>query len=160
MVSSLGRRLLVLLSVLLLIAAGVWFLHRKIAVTITPSLSHTVFYLESVTQERIGRGDYVLFPLAHPVTQELGFTRTIKEVACVSGQVLITAGRDYFCDGTFLGTAKGYSLKGAKVENFAFSGVIPKGFLFVMGHHKDSFDSRYFGLIREKDVEKIARPII
>ena len=128
--------------------------------TITPSLSHTVFYLESVAQGRIQRGDHVLFPLTHPVTQELGFTRTIKEVACVGGQSLVVSGRDYYCDGTFLGMAKAYSLKGAKVGNFAFRGIIPKGFLFVMGHHKDSFDSRYFGLIREQDVEKIARPLI
>ena len=135
-------------------------MHSRIAVTITPSLSHTVFYLESVTQGRIQRGDYVLFPLAHPVTQDLGFTRTIKEVACVGGQSLVVSGKDYYCDGMFLGTAKAYSLKGAKVKSFSFSGVIPKGFLFVIGHHKDSFDSRYFGLIREQDVEKIARPLI
>jgi conjugative transfer signal peptidase TraF len=151
---------LVLFAVLLLIAAGVWFMHSRIAVTITPSLSHTVFYLDNVTQGRIRRGDYVLFPLAHPVTQELRFTRTIKEVACVGGQSLVVSGREYYCDGTFLGTAKAYSLKGEKVGNFAFSGVIPKGFLFVLGHHKDSFDSRYFGLIREEDVEKIARPLL
>ena len=143
----------------MLIVAGVWFMRRNIAVTITPSLLYTVFYLENGPVERIQRGDYVLFHLENPITQELGFDKAIKEAACVGGQTLVVDRKRYYCDGTYLGTAKEYSLKGERVENFKVSGVIPEGSYFVIGHHKDSFDSRYFGFVRKQEVERIAHPL-
>jgi signal peptidase I/conjugal transfer pilin signal peptidase TrbI len=75
------------------------------------------------------------------------------------GDHLKTLDRLYYCNGEFLGWAKEYSLKGERVENFVYDGVVPTGNIFVMGEHKDSFDSRYFGFIEAMDVAAIGHPV-
>ncbi len=47
---------------------------------------------------------------------------------------------------------KEYSKKGNKLLSFLEEGIIPKGKLFVYTPHKDSFDSRYYGLIDKETV--------
>jgi type IV secretory pathway protease TraF len=158
--NSLNHKLSIYFFALVLAAAGAWFVHRNIAVALTPSLRYTVFYLGDRHGEGIRPGDYVVFNLDHPVIAHLKIKKAIKEAVCVSGQVLTASDKDYYCNGRYLGMAKEFSHQGEKMENFIYDGVVPSGSLFVMGHHKDSFDSRYFGFIKVDDVEKIARPLI
>jgi conjugative transfer signal peptidase TraF len=162
--NSLNHRLSIYYLVLVLVVAFVLFAHRKIAVNFTPSLRYTVFYLKNRQGGEIRRGDYVLFTVDHPlirdVINEVKIETLIKESVCIGGDVLTVSHKDYYCNGGYLGTAKDYSFKGERVDNFKYNGLVPLGSLFVMGHNKDSFDSRYFGFIRVGDVEKIARPLI
>ncbi len=157
--SSLNRNPWIYFGVFTFFVAATWFVPRHIAVTVTPSLRCRVFYLESGTVRELRRGNYVMFALDHPVTREFKIRKAIKEVVCVGGDRLFVSGKDYYCNGDRLGRAKGMSLRGARVDNFKYNGVVPAGSLFVMGHSKDSFDSRYFGFIRVGDVENIAHPI-
>jgi signal peptidase I/conjugal transfer pilin signal peptidase TrbI len=71
----------------------------------------------------------------------------------------VDAGKRFFCNGEFLGVAKDYSRKGEKMQFFAFNGKIPRGFMFVMGEHKDSYDSRYFGLKEKSRIRAKLYPI-
>ena len=50
-------------------------------------------------------------------------------------------------------------MKGDRLENFVYEGVIGKGLLFVTGDHKDSYDSRYFGFINREQVTAKAFPL-
>jgi len=36
------------------------------------------------------------------------------------------------------------------MSRFVYNGAIPDGMYFMMGSHKDSYDSRYYGLV-DKD---------
>ena len=45
------------------------------------------------------------------------------------------------------------------MQYFAFNGKIPSDFMFVMGEHKDSYDSRYFGLKEKSRVRAKLYPI-
>ena len=157
--NTLNHKLAVYLIALGVVFVSLLLVHQRLAVTVTPSLRYKVFYLKDRSGSEIRRGEYVLFNLDNPVTRELSFKKTIKQVACASGDHLSVNDRDYYCNGLFIGRAKDISLRNEQVTNFVYCGEVPAGSLFVMGHHKDSYDSRYFGFISSNDVEKMAYPM-
>jgi type IV secretory pathway protease TraF len=137
------------------------FLFRHINVTNTPSLNTRVFFLRfDVDKARIAKGSYIVCRLP-----DAGFFRNpenlmvTKRVECADGQRLDTRGRDFFCEGRYLGRGKEHTLNGKKAEIFSFNGRVPEGAFFVMGDHPNSFDSRYFGFVWRKDVKAIAYPL-
>lgn len=85
--------------------------------------------------------------------------RVIKRVSCVPGERLETRGRDYYCNGMFLGRAKEVGRKGQKLDNFAFNGTVPEDRMFVTGDHPDSYDSRYWGFLSKEEVTASANPL-
>ncbi len=151
------RRLWVLLTVLSL--TGYWLCSR-IVISLSPSLSHRIFLLDRSGREP-KKGDYVIFRFASPLLEQGKPQSLIKEVACVPGDLLTvdTRNRFFYCNGKYLGMAKAITLKGAVLPMFIYSGRIPKGCLFVSGRHRDSFDSRYWGLLDVRNVRAIATPL-
>lgn len=150
-----------LLSILLALVVAGTVIPGRIGMILTPSLEHR-FYWVSRNPHSVGRGDYVFF-------EDAGLARTVgkpeqpnifKVIRCDAGDTLtVDAEKQFFCNGDFLGVAKDYSLKGEKMQYFAFNGKIPRGFMFVMGEHRDSFDSRYFGLVDKSRVRAKLHPI-
>ena len=134
---------------------------RRIGITLTPSLSHRIFWV-SRNPHSIGRGDYVFFEDAE-LARTVGkpeHPNIFKIIRCDAGDTLtVDADKRFFCNGEFLGVAKDYSLKGEKMHSFNFNGKIPKGSMFVMGDHKDSYDSRYFGLKDKSRIRAKLHPI-
>jgi conjugal transfer pilin signal peptidase TrbI len=157
--NTLNHKITVYFIALGVVSVLLLLVHQRIAVTVTPSLRYRVFYLKDCSEKEIRKGEYVLFNLDHPVTRDLRFEKTIKQVVCAPGDQLSVNDRDYYCNGIFIGRAKDVSLRNEKVTNFVYSGEVPARSLFVMGHHKDSYDSRYFGFISSNDVEKMAYPL-
>ncbi|OPY66947.1 MAG: Peptidase S26 [Syntrophorhabdus sp. PtaU1.Bin050] len=152
----------------------------RFSVTTTPSLTHRIYLISRISDAReIKKGSYLLFSMAHTYANngqareavrrataglKKGYRVTtsipvMKMARCMPGDHLKTLDRLYYCNGEFLGWAKEYSLKGERVENFVYDGVVPTGNIFVMGEHKDSFDSRYFGFIEAMDVAAIGHPV-
>lgn len=84
----------------------------------------------------------------------------MKIIGCDEGEVLtVDANKYFYCNGEYLVKAKDLSLKGEMLQHFIFNGKIPEGFMFVMGQHKDSYDSRYFGLLEKTRVIAKAYPL-
>ncbi len=151
----------------------------RFSVTTTPSLSHRIYLVSRISDAReIRKGSYVIFPMRKKyvsngreveVISGLAFDRTqrrragsapaMKIARCLPGENLKVLDRTYYCNGKYLGRAKEYSLKGEEVDNFVYNGAVPSGKVFVMGEHKDSLDSRYFGFIEAADVTAIGHPL-
>lgn len=152
----------------------------RFSITTTPSLTHRIYLISRVSDVReIRKGSYLLFSMVHAYAnssqardairramagREKSYRATtsipaMKMTRCMPGDYLKALDRLYYCNGEFLGQAKEYSLKGERVENFVYDGVVPPGKIFVMGEHKDSFDSRYFGFIEAMDVTAIGHPV-
>ena len=151
-------RLMIFIAVLLL--AGAW-IPQRIMVTITPSLRHRIYILDRApSKEQMGRDAYVLFELNSKYLEGAKTKKVLKQVACSEGDTLSVRQKYYYCNDTYLGQAKDYSLKGDTLSNFQFEGLIPKDSLFVFSNHIDSLDSRYFGFVRKENVIAIAHPIL
>jgi len=147
----------VFLAALLLV--GAW-IPERITVTITPSLKNRIYLLDRApSYHQMGNGAFVLFELHSKYLEGVKTNKILKQVACSEGDVLSVRQKYYYCNETYLGQAKDYSLKGEILPNFQFEGTIPKDSLFVFSNHIDSFDSRYFGFVRKEDVIAIAHPI-
>jgi|SRR3989304_6801053 len=146
------------LTVMVAVAGGLiaWFIESHLLFTLTPSLSHRVYLMGRAKE--VGKNDYVVFSLKGDRLAKDN-DKLLKRVSCAEGDTLKTVGKEYFCNGVSLGTAKDFSLKGERLKNFIYEGVIGRGLLFVTGDHKDSYDSRYFGFIRKDQVTAKAYPL-
>jgi len=134
----------------------------KISVTITPSLTKRVFWINH-NPDHVGHGDYVLFTYRNETIANILGKKSedmMKIIGCDEGETLTSdENKNFYCNGEYLVKAKDRSLKGVPLRQFVYKGEIPAGFMFVMGHHRDSYDSRYFGLLEKSRVIAKAYPI-
>jgi type IV secretory pathway protease TraF len=146
---------------ILSIAMAGYIVPSKFTITRSPSLRYRVFYLDrSPDAKSLKRGDYVMFVLKDKRVENGRPVNVTKEIGCAAGDTLSVQGKDYHCNGSiYLGKAKDYALNGERLESFIFNGRIPGGEVFVTGHHKDSFDSRYLGFVRVEDIKAKAYPV-
>ena len=129
---------------------------RYFTVTKTRSLNHRFFFINRHA-DHYKRGDHVVFLLQkdpHYPKEIL-----IKRVTGVPGDEVSTTGNRYFVNGTNVCEAKDYSLKGKKLEKFCYKGTLPAHKYFVTGENKDSYDSRYFGMVDIRQIMGVAYPL-
>lgn len=139
-------------------AIGLWIPHN-ITVTLTPSVSHRVFWIGGKPETSpIKAGTYIMFEL--PPNEYVPPQLTVKRVVCTPGDTLRLIGDEFYCNNTLLGRGKQYTRSGVKVKLFSKTGIIPLDNYFVMGDHRDSFDSRYFGYVEKKYIKSVVYPII
>jgi signal peptidase I len=125
-----------------------------IGIRLSPSVPIHLFYVSKIYSD-INVGDYVILDFwgsqYYPEHEKM-----VKEVVCKEGMYLKVVGRDYYCNGVYLGRAKDRDRYGKYVENIKFDGIIPEGYYFLMGTHPDSYDSRYYGLApKERIIGKV-----
>jgi len=133
---------------------------QRLVYSPTPSEGARLFF-RLASARPVSRGDYIVFPMK---TDLIEMCRNgclmLKQVQCLEGDYLETKGLDYYCNGRYLGTAKTKTLKGEPVVPFRYTGRIPRGKAFVVGKHKDSYDSRYCGFVDLDSVVARVVPII
>lgn len=148
------------MAITCLLVAGT-LLPYKFSVTLTPSLKHRIYWLTR-NPDKVVRGDYVLFHHKE-LAAKVGMKKSeemLKVIGCNEGdQLTVDAEKKFYCNGEYMVRAKDISLKGEPLQHFVFNGLIPKGVMFVMGQHKDSYDSRYFGFVDKNRILAKAYPI-
>ncbi len=164
------RKKLKWLLVVMAVIAGVIgaYLPRHLFIALTPSVNYRLFWMSLDTQH-LSTGDYVVFRLNRdrlqglPLPTELaededGIVLAVKRIGCNEGEILTRnrkKGREFYCGEQFLGRAKEKTRHGKPLQPAQVEGVIPPGMVFLVGDNKDSFDSRYFGLLdKESFVSK------
>lgn len=105
--------------------------------------------------------DYVLFiPPKTKYTQQDNL-QYLKKVICKENDYLqVNSNKEFYCNSKFIGKASDYDFHLNPVDYFKFNGVIPKDKYFVVGTHKLSYDSKYFGFIDKKSILRKAKPIL
>lgn len=91
-------------------------------------------------------GDLCVLDFHSPNSNKI--TTIVKYLAGKAGDKISVNDKRIFINDKFIGEAKAKNL--TPIDEM----TIPKGFVFVVGTHEDSFDSRYkeFGLIEERDL--------
>jgi len=130
----------------------------------TDSLPHGIYRV--IKQQTYKRGDLIVFPIPEQVRSlvlERGWLKPdsylIKPVAAINGDnVWITCGQ-VFVNGKSFGAIKKQDKKGLPLPSLVFKGTLSPGKSAVLQHTDDSFDSRYFGPIDERQIIGRAVPI-
>jgi signal peptidase I/conjugal transfer pilin signal peptidase TrbI len=154
--------------VVLLLAIPGFLLPSKLVLCFGDSVKYKLFWKAS--QDDLSYDSYVVLKTSKEDPFAKG-VNIVKRVGCLEGDELLIKGKDYYCikksDGSsiFLGTAKEKSMTGIKVNQFNPCGndpcrvEVPKGYIFAIGDHKDSYDSRYFGWVPYERIVAVARPL-
>jgi len=145
--------ILVLFAVSKLVGANFF----RFAVNTDHSLPQKLF-LVNLRDKNPVRNGYVVFSFKGSRYYKKGHLM-VKQVTCLPGDVLTVKGKEYFCNGKHMATARDTDSKGIPVENFKFSGKIPAGNYFVLGTSEDSYDSRYWGFVERKSILGVAHPL-
>ena len=162
-----------IIIVIALIVIGGAAIPNYFAVTTTPSLNKRIFFIIKSKQiEKLKTGDYVMFSLLKSkqesdlpiklvrMIKDDGEDSEIKKIGCAAGEELKNIGNEFYCKNKIIARAKEYSLDGERLKKFEFYGKIPEGNMFLVGDHVDSYDSRYFGFIKAKDIIATLYPLL
>jgi len=131
-----------------------YMVHKKYMLAISPtdSIPYHLLLVDK-KNKKVMRGDIVGF--YYSGLPAYGYKKgagMIKYLACDEGDVLVVKNKKYYCNGTYISTARDYDSNLKKIENFKFDGAIPKGKFFAHAPHKYSFDSRYFGFAEKSKI--------
>jgi type IV secretory pathway protease TraF len=144
------------------LAAGIMM--PRVNLVVSPSIEAWVLTEQAGP---IARGDYVRFPLSHPVAGPAPVAVT-KHALCLPGDKLTTVERSsplsahdrdgwYYCNGRLLGISLPRAHNGMVLQHMHWSGTIPPGMAYVGSAHPRGFDSRYFGLVSIKRLTRMER---
>ena len=148
-----------IIGILVIMFAG-FEIPKRITVTVSDSVKNRIFYKQTLFDSRdIKQGAYVQVELFSKVVSECQPCLIIKRVAGIPGDLITVHGKDFFCNGEYLGKAKEYSMRGTPLESYTITGLVPDHKIFLMGDSPDSFDSRYYGPMEIKHVKAVVRPI-
>lgn len=142
--------------ILAIFASLIWLIEVKgisLCINSSKSLPQILFF--AYPSKEISRGDYISFN--HP-----NFPKTLaKQVVGLPGDSIEIQENQIFVNGTAYGAIQKQSSSGKIYHPTTFSRV-SKGHFFVIGHHKESFDSRYeeFGFVSYDDIQSILMPIL
>ena len=155
---AMTRRLLLLILFQLLIVGVTYPLgkllqdHIAISVNKSESLKGKLFLVLKGKPEALAKGDLVVFGIDGDKYYDNN--NLLKRVVATSGDVIIRDGNNYYVNDELVATAKDYSKSGQKLNKYAIDEVwLQEGEYFVMGDHIDSYDSRYFGLVNQDQLE-------
>jgi len=130
----------------------------------TDSLDYSIFLV--TPNKEVSRNDLVTFRYLgeniYHYEKNQNFTKIVK---CMSGDYLKTEidvieGNKYYCNDTFIGQALKKDMELKSISNFVYNGMLKDGRIFVIGTHKYSYDSRYWGLVNDEQIIGLSYGII
>jgi len=141
--------------IMLLIPSYYNNLDTRIDITQQDSLPYKIW----VTKKPFTNENYVLFK--PPVDKYTKFAKYyLKEIGCRPKQKLTTINNVYLCDGKVITKAQNTDIDGVPLKHLKFNMIIPNDTYFLIGTHKYSYDSKYFGLIEKDRIVRGATPFV
>lgn len=105
------------------------------------------------------KGKYVRFKIDKEIKKEFSWIHSgylLKQAVAVEGD-FVSISRQGFCvNDQLVGTPLQTDSFGNALPVYAFHGFVPAGYLFA-GGAEDSFDSRYFGPVRIKNITQFKK---
>lgn len=127
-----------------------------LGVIVTKSLDKDFFIYTKDWYNKIAKGEIIYFNLPIETPYYKKASKFGKIIMCEGGDKLGTRDLKYYCNDDYIGSAKTTDKNGNPVAPFIYNGIIPKKSYFVMGIHPRSYDSRYWGFVKENQIQGIA----
>jgi len=154
-----SRKKLAVMGVLILgLVGAVKLSPYQLKMTMTESVDHSVFIVNTGKAKDLKIGDYV--SVLAPDDPMSGH-EYVKLVAGLPGDEVKVEGRDVYVGGIYRGRAKPVSRDGRDLE-VVKPGIIPKGEIYLFAPHIDSYDSRYLeiGTVPDALITGTAKPLL
>jgi conjugal transfer pilin signal peptidase TrbI len=146
--------------VLIVIGVGALLAFFGVSIGINPTASQPYRLFAIVKGHPSGRGDLIAFRFPGSRYYPEG-TLFVKEIIGIPGDHLeIRSDRTVRLDGSFLDTVRATDSQGKAVQPFLFDGIIPEGAYFLYSPARNSYDSRYYGLIGKDRIVGRAIPLL
>ena len=156
------KKLIFLLIMIMSLSAAGAMIPSHFMVAISPSVKYRIFYYKrNFQQSDLHNGTYVVFDMYKKQHKNCQPCQVVKKIGCTEGNNLhIDKNNFYYCNDEYLGTTQPFTKSGKPLHPFYFNGSVPRGKLFVIGDHKDSYDSKYVGFINKNNIKAVALPIL
>ena len=156
------KKLISLLIMIMSLSAAGAMIPSHFMVALSPSVKYRIFYYKrNFQQSDLQAGTYVVFDMYTNIHENCLPCQVVKKIGCTEGNNLhVNKNNFYYCNDEYLGTIKHFTKTGVPLYPFYFNGPVPQGKLFVIGDHKDSYDSKYVGFINKSDVKAVALPVL
>lgn len=145
------------ISIIIMLLIPSYYKNAKIRIDVTEqdSLQTKVW----ITKKPFTDEKYVLF--VPPLDKYTKYAKYyLKEIGCKPRQKLTTINNEYFCDGRMITKAQTKDMDGLPLKPLKFNMIIPDNMYFLIGTHKYSYDSKYFGLIKRDKIVRGAIPLV
>lgn len=166
MINKKYKILLSILFVIIILEMILIFTNHKISISLSNSLPFKFFLInKNIDNVKFKNGDYIQFK--NDDIKYYGGKQITKQIFASEGDVLEIIKYEVIKDNiqgkiifnNVILEVKDFTALGTKLEINNIEKIENDNF-FVIGEHKDSYDSRYksFGLIKKEDIIGIAKP--
>lgn len=151
-------------SIAVILLLAIYYLSYHIGYNETESVYFRFYYHTDYKPKDVRPGNYFILEMPENELYRQG-TKIVKRVACTEGLTLKTFISDdeafnFYCDGSFIGKLSNFfDSRGNRLKTFFYDGVIPKGYVFLLGDLDKSYDSRYWGLLPVSNLKRLVYPI-
>lgn len=133
---------------------------RYFVLNLSPSMEKGIYLLKDI--DELKKGDVVVLNIPLNIKETLysrgylpkNIKTLLKEVVAVEGDCVEVVHNKIYINGEFKGDITEVDSKGRELVSFVKDGVLKSGEVFLLGRGKNSFDSRYFGVVKKSEILK------
>ena len=133
---------------------------RYFVLNLSPSMEKGIYLLREI--DELKKGDVVVLNIPLNIKETLysrgylpkNIKTLLKEVAAVEGDFVEVVHNKIYINGEFKGEIAEVDPKGRELVSFVKDGILKSGEVFLLGRGRNSFDSRYFGVVEKSEILK------
>lgn len=144
-----------------------WLSGPRLAINTSKSLPLGVYFIKQTNAKDVSRGNLVLFydEEINKKAVDRGYIRADqpigKRVGAVGGEMIRVGTKQTVILGRSVsGEAPLTDSSGRLMQRFFYDGIVPDGFVFLLGDTDNSYDSRYYGFVEISKITGTLTPII
>lgn len=133
---------------------------RYFVLNLSPSMEKGIYLLKKI--DELKKGDVVVLNIPLNIKETLysrgylpkNIKTLLKEVVAIEGDYVEVVHNKFYVNGEFKGDIARKDPKGRELVSHVENGVLKSDEIFLLGRGENSFDSRYFGVVKKSEILK------